>query len=86
MIAEEGDTMNDVYVVDTPHAVLTFEEIPGMTVTTIETEAGPFLEDMVDDDLMAYFSMLDGDVTVEIACNNESKTAVITITQIEQLT
>lgn len=75
--------MNDVFVVDTPHALLTFEEIPGMTVTTIETEAGQFLEDMADDELTAYFSMLDGDVTVALECKSHSNTAVITITQIE---
>ncbi len=75
--------MNGIFVVDTPHALLTFEEIPGMTVTTIETEAGQFFEDMVDDDLTAYFSMYDGDVTVALECKSNSKTAVITITQIE---
>lgn len=74
---------NDVYVVDTPHAFLTFEELPGMTVTTIETEAAQFLEGMVVDGPLAYFSMHDGGVTVEIECNRSSERAVITITQIE---
>ncbi|MBU0946245.1 MAG: hypothetical protein KJ804_22505 [Proteobacteria bacterium] len=83
MIAEEVSVMNDVFVVDTPHALLTFEKIPGMTVTTIETEAEHFLKDMVDDELMAYFSVLDGDMTVAIECNSDSNTAVITITHIE---
>jgi hypothetical protein len=39
MVDEEVYAMVDALVADTPHALLTFEEVPGMTVTTISTEA-----------------------------------------------
>ena len=39
MLDGEVYAMVDALVADTPHALLTFEEVPGMTVTTISTEA-----------------------------------------------
>jgi len=83
MVDEEVYAMIDALVADTPHAELTFEEVPGMTVTTITTEAIKFLEDMIDQGLMDYFPMLDGAVTVTIEYDTDARAATMTITQIE---
>ena len=83
MVDEEVYAMINTVVSDTPHVFLTFDEVPGMTVTTITAEAIKFLEDMIDDGLMDYFPMLDGEVTVTIDYNTDSRTAVMTVTQLE---
>lgn len=38
---------------------------------------------MIDDGLMNYFPMLDGDVTVTIDYDTDARTAVMTITQVK---
>lgn len=83
IVDEEVYAMIDDLVADTPHADLTFEEVPGMTVTTITTEAIKFLEDLIDQGIMDYFPMLDGEVTVTIQYDTDARTATMTITQIE---
>ena len=62
-----------------------FYEVPeeGMAVTTITTRSIQFLEDMIDQGLMDYVPMLDGDVTVTIEYDTDARAAVMTINQME---
>ena len=54
-----------------------------MAVTTITTRSIQFLEDMIDQGLMDYVPMLDGDVTVTIEYDTDARAAVMTINQME---
>ena len=66
--------MIDSMVADTPHAELVFDDDMGggggsdMTITTRTVRE---LENMIDDGLLTYISMLDGDVSVNIDFGNE---------------
>lgn len=73
------------FVADTPHARLVFQTIPATdtTVMTITTDSQGFFQEMVDEGIFDYFSMLDGDVTV--TNNYVSGNAVVTITQVEKI-
>lgn len=83
--AAEGIVDDEIYdsiddmVDDTPHAEMTTEDLAYELETTITTQTLTALETMVDDGLLDYASMLDGEVTVTIEFNNDgTTTAVIT--------
>jgi len=82
IVDEEVYAMIDAMVADTPHADLTFDEMPGgdmqMTVDTTTIS----LENMMDDGLLTYLGMLDGDVTVTIEFGAGS-TVTMTVLQDE---
>ena len=78
--------MIDSFVAGTPHADMVLDSMPetGTTVMTITTDSSKFLEDMVEEGIMDYFSMLDGNVTVVFEYGGDIGTAVMTITQVKQ--
>ncbi len=87
MVDEEVYAMIDDLVADTPHTAVDFYEIPedGMTVTAITTEAIKFLEDMIDEGLMDFIPMLDGNITVTIEYDADTRSAFMSITQLEEV-
>ena len=73
--------MIDSMVADTPHADLTFADMGGgMTEITITSRTLTTVENMIDDGLLDYASMLDGDVDVGIDFNSNGS-VTMTITQ-----
>lgn len=63
IVDEEVYAMIDALVADTPHATLTFDDMGNMILTTRTVTQ---LETMIDDGLMSYIAMLDGDVTLTV--------------------
>lgn len=59
--------MIDDLVADTPHGEFVSVPVGGMTETTITGVTLVSVERMIENDLLTYASMLDGDVTVEIS-------------------
>lgn len=59
--------MIDSMVADTPHADLVFTDMGGgMTEITVSSRDLRTLENLIDDGVLEYASMLDGDVDVAI--------------------
>ncbi len=59
--------MIDELVANTPHGEMTLDDLgSGMTEISIDQVTLVSVERMIEDDLLTYASMLDGDVTVEI--------------------
>ncbi len=68
IIDEDIYAMIDALVADTPHGEMTLEDLgSGMTEIIIGQVTLVSVERMIEDDLLTYASMLDGDVTVQIA-------------------
>ena len=83
IVDEEIYEMIDGMIDDTPHAELTLDDLGGgMTEMTITTRTVTSMETMLDDGLLTYLSMLDGDVSVMIAFD-PSGSVEMTITQTE---
>ena len=80
MVDEDVYEMIDGMVVDTPHADMTFDEMDDVTETTITSSSIVTLDNLLDDDLVSYVGMLDGDVSVSIDFNDDGS-ATTTITQ-----
>ena len=87
--AAEGIVDDDVYamidemVADTPHAELDFTDMAdGSTEIALTTGAVRTLENMIDDGLLDYAAMLEGDVTMTIDFDDIGG-ATATITQTE---
>jgi hypothetical protein len=59
MVDEEVYAMINDLVADTPHATLVFDEVMGVSVIT--TPSVSSAEDMVNQGLLADFSLIDGD-------------------------
>ncbi len=80
IVDEEIYAMIDSMVADTPHADLVFADMGGgVTELTLTTRDLRSLENMIDDGLIDYASMLDGDVGVDIDFEtNGSITTTIT--------
>jgi hypothetical protein len=83
---DEVYEMIDTLLMDTPHAEMTVDDIAvGMndvTTTTITVQAIPQLENMVDDGILDYAAMLDGEVDVNISFNSDGS-VTMDITQTE---
>ena len=74
--------MIDSLVADTPHADMTLEDIgTNMTETTLTTRTVTEMENMIDDGLLDYASMLDGQVEVRINFNDDGSTS-LSVTQV----
>ena len=72
IVDEEIYEMIDSLVADSPHADLDLTDMGGgMTEITLTTRTLTSLENMVDDGLLDYASMLDGDVEVAIDFNDD---------------
>ena len=81
MVDDEVYAMIDSLLMDTPHADMTLEDLgSGMTELTITTPTVTTMENMVDDGLLDYASMLDGDVEVGITFNDDGD-VTMTVTQ-----
>jgi len=81
IVDEEIYVMIDSMVADTPHADLVFTDMGGgMTEITLTTRTLTSLETMIDDGLLDYASMLEGDVDVGIDFNSNGS-VTMTITQ-----
>lgn len=79
IVDEEVYAMIDALVADTPHASMTFDDMGNLIITT-RTVTG--LESMVDDGLMSYIAMLDGDVTLTVRFEDRpGVTATVTQTK-----
>lgn len=85
----EGIVDDDVYamidelVADTPHTEMTVEDDfddTSMTTTTITTQTLTQTENLIDDGLLDYVAMLDGDTEVTISFPEDGTTT----TSIEQ--
>ena len=71
--------MIDSLVADTPHADMTIDDLVSQMETAIRVPSVGMMERMIDDGLLDYASMLDGEVTVAIGFNPDgSATMVIT--------
>ncbi len=83
IIDEEIYAMIDAMVADTPHAQLDFSDMGAdMTEITVSTRSVRDVENMIDDGLLDYAAMLDGDVTLVIEFDDRGG-ALVTITQDE---
>ncbi len=68
IVDEDIYAMIDALVADTPHGEMTLDDLGGgMTEITIGQVTIVSVERMIENDLLMYASMLDGDVTVQIA-------------------
>lgn len=67
IVDEDIYAMIDALVADTPHGEMTLIPVGGnMTEITIDQVTLVSVERMIENDLLIYASMLDGDVTVQI--------------------
>ena len=83
IVDEEIYEMIDTMVADTPHAELTLDDLgSGMTELTIETRTSVAMENLLEDGLLTYIGMLDGEVRVEIDFESNG-TVVLTVFQEE---
>lgn len=81
IVDEEIYAVIDSMVADTPHADLVFADMGGgITEITLTTRTLTSLENMIDDGLLDYTSMLEGDVGVGIDFNDNGS-VTMTITQ-----
>ena len=72
--------MIDSMVADTPHATVDFTDMGADTTeTTISARSVRDIENMVDDGLLDYASMLDGDVTVVIEFDDRGGASLVII-------
>jgi hypothetical protein len=88
MVDDEVYEMIDTLLMDTPHAEMTSDDIAiGMTdvtTTTITTRSIPQMENILEDGLLDYAAMLDGDVEITIGFSSDGD-VTLTITQTEPL-
>lgn len=87
--AAEGIIDDEVYatiddmVADTPHATMDLSSMGADTTeVTLSTRSVRDVENLIDDGLLDYAAMLDGDVTMVIEFDDRGG-ALVTITQVE---
>lgn len=81
MVDADVYEMIDTLIADTPHADMTVDDLgTGMTTVTIDTQTITQTENMIDDGLLDYASMLDGTTSVTISFNPDGTTTT-TISQ-----
>lgn len=82
IVDEEIYAMIDALVADTPHADMTLDNPgAGMTEIDITTMTVQTVENLVDDGLLTYAAMLDGEVTVEIRFEDRRTIEVVILQQ-----
>ncbi len=75
IIDEDVYAMIDSLIADTPHADMTIDDIgTGMSTVTINTQTVTQTENMIDDGLLDYASLLDGTTNVNISFNSDGTT------------
>jgi hypothetical protein len=73
IVDEEIYEMIDTMVADTPHADLIFDDMGGGLVEiSITTRTTQEMENLIEDGLLTYLGMLDGDVSLTIDFNVRS--------------
>ena len=83
IVDEDIYDMIDALVADTPHGEMLLDDLgSGMMEISIDQVTLVSVERMIEDDLLTYASMLDGEVTVQIAFDGP-RNVVITILQDE---
>ena len=84
ILDEEIYAMIDDMVSDTTHATLEFSDMGGSaTEITITTQSVRDVENMIDDGLLEYAAMLDGDVSLVIEFDDQGGGATVLITEAE---
>lgn len=83
-VDEEIYAVIDEMVSDTPHADMVFEDMGGGLTETTITSRVPELEDLVDDGLLTYVSLLDGEVSLVIEFSSD-RTVSLSILQDESM-
>jgi len=83
IVDEEIYDMIDALVADTPHALMDLTDLNnGMTEIVVDQMMVRELENMIDEGLLEYAAMLDGDVTVTITLGTK-RDVTLTILQVE---
>lgn len=83
MVDDDIYTMIDDMVADTPHATLDFNDTGNDTTEmTVSTRSVRDVENLIDDGLLEYASMLDGEVSLIIEFD-ENGGATVLINQVE---
>ena len=82
ILDEEIYTMIDDMVTDTPHAAMDLEVDGGTTDITVSTRSVRDVENMIDDGLLEYAAMLDGEVSLVVEFDDRGG-ATVSITQVE---
>ena len=79
MVDDEVYSMIDDMVSNTPHATLEFDDDMGgdTTETTVSTRSVRDAENLIDDGLLEYASMLDGDVTLIIEFDDNGGATIL---------
>lgn len=80
IVDEDIYEMIDSMVADTPHADLTFDQMDNVLETTVTSQSIVTLDNLLEDGIMNYVDMLDGDVSATIDFN-EDRSVTMTITQ-----
>lgn len=76
-VDEDVYEMISAAVADTPHADMTFDSVDyGSSVMTVTARGAEVLNNLVDEGLMNYASMLDGNVNVSIDFQRGSNVTV----------
>ena len=83
IVDDEVYAMIDELVADTPHASFTFPDMA--EPATVTADSVQFMENMIDDGLLNYVGMLDGEVQVILDFNvdGDRQTVYMTIIQAE---
>jgi hypothetical protein len=76
MVDEDVYEMIDDLVSDV-HAEMTIDDLAYQTMMTIDTQSVRSMENMIDDGLLDYASMLDGEVAVEIEFNPDGSATMV---------
>ncbi len=83
ILDEEIYAMIDDMVADTPHALLDVSDMGGdSTEITVSTRSVRDVENLIDDGLLEYAAMLDGEVSLVIEFDDRGG-ATVSITQTE---
>lgn len=69
--------MIDSMVADTPHAEMTFDDMGSSMETTVTSSSIVTLDNMLEDGLMSYVGMLEGDVSVSIDFNTDNSVTMV---------
>ena len=83
IVDEEIYAMIDEMVADTPHADMTFDSMgSSATDMTISASSAASMQNLLEDGLLMYAAMLDGDVSVSIDIN-QNRSVDLRISQTE---
>lgn len=84
IVDEDIYAMIDDLVSTTPHGEMTLDDLgSGMTEIVIDQVTMVSVERMIEDDLLIYASMLDGDVTVQITFDGPRNVEILILQEEE---